>query len=249
MPVARFMVVTMLALAPLAAAAESACGGKDLAGGTVVGIRDGRTLLLADGREVRLAAIETPAGAGSALAALAQGRTLTLKAGSEASDRYGRAVAFAVPAGAAETLQESLLAAGQARVSARIGAKSCAAALLTLEKQARAARRGLWADPNFAPLPAEDYRRLRAETGHFVLVEGKVLSVRTSGATIYVNFGRRFTRDLSLTILRRLRAGFSAAGIEPGTLEGHRIRVRGWLERRRGPIIAVDAPEQIEVIE
>ena len=248
MSVARFLVVTMLALAPLAAAAESACGGKDLAGGMVVGIRDGRTLLLADGREVRLAAIETPAN-GAALAALAQGRTLTLKAGSEASDRYGRAVAFAVPAGAAETLQESLLAAGQARVSARIGTKSCAAALLTLEKQARAARRGLWADPNFAPLPAEDYRRLRAETGHFVLVEGKVLSVRTSGATIYVNFGRRFTRDLSLTILRRLRAGFSAVGIEPGTLEGHRIRVRGWLERRRGPIIAVDAPEQIEVIE
>jgi endonuclease YncB( thermonuclease family) len=249
MSVARFLIGAMLVLTPLAAAAESACGGKELAGGTVSGIRDGRTLLLADGREVRLAAIETPDGARTALAALAQGRTLILKAGSEASDRYGRAVAFAFPAGSTETLQESLLAAGQARVSARIGTKSCAAALLTLEKQARAARRGLWADPNFAPLPAEDYRRLRAEIGHFVLVEGKVLSVRTSGATIYVNFGRRFTRDLSLTILRRLRAGFSAAGTEPGTLEGRRIRVRGWLERRRGPIIAVDAPEQIEVIE
>ncbi|HWE78440.1 MAG TPA: thermonuclease family protein [Pseudolabrys sp.] len=249
MALAHLLIAAMLALAPLAAAAESACGGKDLGGGTVFAVRDGRTLLLADGREVRLAAIETPDGARAALAALAQGRTLTLKTGSEASDRYGRVVAFAVPAGAAETLQESLLIAGQARVSARIGTKSCAAALFTREKQARGAHRGLWADPNFAPLPADDYRRLGAETGHFVLVEGKVLSVRTSGATIYVNFGRRFTRDLSLTILRRLRAGFSAAGIEPGTLEGRRIRVRGWLERRRGPIIAVDAPEQIEVIE
>lgn len=248
MSAVHFMVVAILALTPLAAAAESACGGKDVASGTVASIRDGRTLLLADGREVRLAAIETPAN-GAALAALAQGRTLTLKVGAEASDRYGRVVAFAVPEAATQSLQESLLAAGQARVSARIGGKSCAAALLTIEKQARAARRGLWADPNFAPLPADDYRRLRAETGHFVLVEGKVLSVRTSGATIYVNFGRRFTRDLSLTILRRLRAGFSAAGIEPGTLEGRRIRARGWLERRRGPIIAVDAPEQIEVIE
>ena len=248
MSAARFLLAAILALTPLAAAAESGCGGTDIAGGTVASIRDGRTLLLEDGREVRLAAIETPADS-AALAALAQGRSLALKAGAEASDRYGRVVAFAVPAGSAETLQESLLAAGRARVSARIGSKSCANALLTLEKQARTARRGLWADPNFAPLPADDYRRLRSETGRFVLVEGKVLSVRTSGATIYVNFGRRFTRDLSLTILRRLRAGFSAAGIEPGTLEGHRIRVRGWLERRRGPIIAIDAPEQIEVIE
>ena len=249
MSAARFLFVTILSLTPVAAAADSACGGKDLRGGTVAGIRDGRTLLLADGREVRLAAIETPAGAGASLAGLAKGRTLTLKAGLEASDRYGRVVAFAIPAGSTEMLQESLLSAGQARVSARIGAKSCAAALLTVEKKARAARLGLWADPNFAPLPAEDYRRLRAETGRFVLVEGKVLSVHTSGATIYVNFGRRFTRDLSLIILRRLRAGFTAAGIEPGTLEGHRIRVRGWLERRRGPIIEVGAPEQIEVIE
>lgn len=248
MSVARFIVVAILALTPLAAAAESGCGSKDLGSGTVAEIGDGRTLRLKDGREVRLAAIEASADS-AALAALAQNRTLTLKAGAEASDRYGRIVAFAFLAGMAQSLQESLLAAGQARVSARIGTKSCAQALLTVEKQARAARRGLWADPNFAPLPADDYRRLRAETGRFVLVEGKVLSVRESGATIYVNFGRRFTRDLSLTILRRLRAGFTATGIEPETLEGRRIRVRGWLEQRRGPIIAVDAPEQIEVIE
>jgi endonuclease YncB( thermonuclease family) len=248
MSTGRFLIVTIVALTPFAAAAESVCGGGDLGTGVVASIRDGRTLRLADGREVRLAAIEAPADA-AALAALAQGRTLTLKAGSEAGDRYGRVVAFAVPADGTQSLQESLLAAGQARVSTRIGAKSCAAALLTIERQARAARRGLWADPNFAPLPADDYRRLRAETGKFVLVEGRVLSVHESGATIYVNFGRRFTRDLSLTILRRLRAGFTAAGIEPGTLEGRHVRVRGWLERRRGPIIAVDAPEQIEVIE
>jgi endonuclease YncB( thermonuclease family) len=248
MSIGRFLIVTIVALTPPAAAAESACGSKDLGSGVVASISDGRTVRLADGRDVRLAAIEAPADS-AALTALAQNRTLTLKAGAETSDRYGRIVAFAYPEGATQSLQESLLAAGQARVSARIGAKSCATVLLTIEKQARAAGRGLWADPNFAPLPADDYRHLRAETGHFVLVEGKVLSVRESGATIYVNFGRRFTRDLAVTILRRQRAGFTAAGLEPGTLEGRRIRVRGWLERRRGPIITVDAPEQIEVIE
>src|SRR3990172_5703236 len=89
-----------------------------------------------------------------------------------------------------QSLQAGLLERGQARVSARIGDKACADGLLTIERAARAARRGLWADPNFAPLQAENLLRLQAERGHFALVEGKVLSVRESGATIYVNFGR-----------------------------------------------------------
>jgi hypothetical protein len=34
--------------------------------------------------------------------------------------------------------------------------------------------------------------------------------------------------------------------MEPKQLEGRRIRVRGFLELRRGPIVAAEAPEQIE---
>jgi hypothetical protein len=30
-------------------------------------------------------------------------------------------------------------------------------------------------------------------------------------------------------------------------LEGRRVRVRGVLEQRRGPVIEADAPEQIEI--
>jgi micrococcal nuclease len=40
----------------------------------------------------------------------------------------------------------------------------------------------------------------------------------------------------------------AAAGIEPKRLEGRRIRVRGWVEQRGGPIIAAEAPEQIEFV-
>jgi hypothetical protein len=90
---------------------------------------------------------------------------------------------------------------------------------------------------------------LEAERGRFVLVEGKVLSVRESGATVYMNFGRRWTRDFSVTVLRRQQKAFAAAGVELKKLEGHRVRVRGWIERRGGPIIAAAAPEQIEVVD
>jgi hypothetical protein len=78
------------------------------------------------------------------------------------------------------------------------------------------------------------------------LVEGKVLSVRESGATIYLNFGRRWAQDLSVTILKRNRREFAAAGIDPGRLEGQSIRVRGWVEQRGGPVIEAVASKQIE---
>jgi hypothetical protein len=112
-----------------------------------------------------------------------------------------------------------------------------------------AARRGLWADPNFAPLRPENLARIAAAQGQFALVEGKVLSVRESGATIYLNFGRRWTRDFSVTILKRHRREFAAAGIDPKGLEGHPIRVCGWIEQRGGPVIDAVAPEQIERVE
>ncbi|HEY7997186.1 MAG TPA: thermonuclease family protein, partial [Pseudolabrys sp.] len=164
-------------------------------------------------------------------------------------DRYGRVVAFAFVGDATQSVQQSLLDQGRARVSARVGDQACADGLLSTERAARAAGRGLWADPNFAPLSAENLSRLQTVRGQFALVEGKVLSVRESGATIYVNFGQRWTRDFTVTILRRLGKAFTAAGVEPKKLEGRRIRVRGWVEQRGGPIITAETPEQIEVLD
>ena len=86
-----------------------------------------------------------------------------------------------------------------------------------------------------------------AERGHFALVEGKVASVRPSGATIYVNFGRRWSEDFTVTILKRNERSFAAAGIDPNKLAGRRVRVRGWIEQRGGPWIEAARPEQIEV--
>jgi len=237
-----------------AAAAQEACKLATIGAGGVAAVRDGRTLTLRDGRELRLAAIETPGTAQAetaraALATLASGSELTLKRlGTNDSDRYGRVVAFAFPAGGAHSLQQALLEQGLARVSGRIGDKACADALLGSERAARAAARGLWSDPNFAPLPAEHLAQLAAERGHFALVEGKVLSVRESGSTIYVNFGRRWTRDFTVIVAARQKRAFAAAGVEPKALEGKRIRVRGWIEQRGGPVIEAAAPEQIEFI-
>jgi endonuclease YncB( thermonuclease family) len=212
-------------------------------------VRDGRTLSLADGRELRLAGIEVGEDGRAALQRLIPGHSLRLERLGADRDRYGRVVAFAFAGDATQSIQQTMLEEGQARVSAHIGDKACADGLLSAEKAARAAGRGLWADPNFAPLSAENLDRLEAFRGQFALVEGKVLSVRESGATIYVNFGRRWTRDFTVIILKRVSRAFTAAGVEPKQLEGRRIRVRGWVERRGGPVISAEAPEQIEILD
>lgn len=242
------VVLSALVAAP-AFAAEPTCPLKPAGSVSVVAARDGRTLMLADGRELRLAAIEAPDESRAALQALAGDKTLRLETLGEARDRYGRVVAFAFAGEAKESLQQALIAQGRARVAARAGGRACAESLLAAERQARDERLGLWADPNFAPLPAENPTRILAHAGNFVLVEGKVLSVRESGATIYLNFARRFREGFSVTVLRRMSRGFTRAGLDLKALQGRRIRVRGIVERRRGPIVEVSHPEQIGLIE
>jgi hypothetical protein len=228
------------------AAAQEACKLTAIGTANVAAMRDGRRLLLADGRELRLAAIEVTGDNRAALQALVAGHPLRLERLGPGQDRYGRLVAFAFTGDAEPSVEQAMLEQGQARVSARVGDKACAEGLLRVEKAARAAGRGLWADPNFAPLSAENLTRLQAMRGEFALVKGKVLSVRESGATIYVNFGRHWTRDFTVTIFRRMGRAFAADGVEPKKLEGRRIRVRGWIEQRGGPIISAETPEQIE---
>lgn len=247
-PCVSFASAAVTAMLAGGAAADEPC--RFPAGGqaSVAAIRDGRTLLLTDGREVRLAAIETADDKGDALRSLVASRTVRLEQMDTRLDRYGRVIAFVYTEDMPRSIQHALVAHGHARVSARIGNKACAEELLDTEREARNARRGIWADPNFAPLPSHDLTRISAARGRFALVEGRVLSVREAGATIYLNFGRRWTRDFALTVLKRRRRDFAAAGIDLKDLEGRRIRVRGWVELRSGPQIEATEPAQIEIV-
>jgi hypothetical protein len=96
---------------------------------------------------------------------------------------------------------------------------------------------------------AEDPVGILAVRGRFAVVEGKVLSVRESGATIYVNFGRRWSEDFTVTVLKRNERTFTAAGLELKKLAGRHVRVRGTVEERGGPWIEAARPGQIEIAE
>ena len=73
--------------------------------------------------------------------------------------------------------------------------------------------------------------------------------MRESGGTIYLNFGRRWSQALTVTIVKRNERRFAGAGVEPKKLENRRLRVRGWMEERNGPRIEATRPEQIEIAE
>jgi endonuclease YncB( thermonuclease family) len=238
------------------------CGGDVIARGIARYAIDGRTFRLDDGREVRLAAIEVPAvesgaapdgaAAKAALDALIGGDDVVLRRADIATDRYGRLVAYAYAVRDGEELfaQGELIASGFARVGDHVGSRTCTLELLKSENAARAAKLGLWADSHYDVLDAETPADVLARRGRFALVEGKVVSVRESGATIYVNFGRRWAEDFTVTVLKRNERNFTAAGLDLKGLAGRRIRVRGFIEARGGtgqsPWIEAEYPEQIE---
>ena len=120
--------------------------------------------------------------------------------------------------------------------------------MLGEEQAARAAKLGLWGEPYYVMGKADDPAEVLKSRGRFALVEGKVLSVRESGGTIYVNFGRRWSEDFTVTIAKRNERAFAAAGLEPKSLAGRRVRIRGWIEERGGPWVEAARPEQIEVL-
>jgi len=243
-------------------AASAACDLETVASGTVQSVTDGRTFVLADGQEVRLPAVEIPAlpapapapaesteppppppgadaAAAAALRALLEGRHVALRASKLVTDRYGRILADALASrdGYPASAQKTLLSQGLAFLASRTPEPGCRAELRAAERIGRAAKLGLWADPRYLPRQADDVAGLSAERGRFTLVEGKVVSVRESGGTIYMNFGKRWSEDFTVTILKRNERQFI-----------RRVMVRGWIEERGGPWIEAAGPEQIEII-
>ena len=178
------------------------------------------------------------------------GRPLLLEFGPRRTDRHGRLLAQAWLAAADGTkevwLQEMLLTQGLARVASTEDTRALVPELLRIEAQARAAGRGLWADPAYrVRTPADAGDALDS----FQIVEGRVLAaalVRNGG---YLNFGADYKTDFTLGFNRESLQRLQESGIDFKSLRGVRLRARGWLRSFNGPLIDITHPEQIEVLE
>lgn len=239
-----------------------ACGLTAGEKGVVSEVVDGDTVVLKSGRQVRLVGIQAPKlplgrqgfepwpmgdAAKAILSKLVLHKGVQLFYGKTREDRHGRTLAHVLVhsnAGTSLWAEKILLERGFARVYSFADNRLCAEEMLRFERSARAVRAGIWSQNFYAIRPHHQTGRY---LGSFQLVEGRVLDVAEVRTGVYLNFEENWREDFTIFIAKRDLRRFGGKDHELGLLEGQRIRVRGWLKLRNGPMIDVTHPEQIEI--
>ena len=231
----------------------------------VADVIDGDTLLLQDGRTLRLiSALAPKPGAGddtartarlaedarAALEKAVAGQELALAFTGQRQDRHGRLLAHAfVDADPQRWLQREMIDKGLARAYALEDNYRCVSALAAREAVARDAKRGLWSTGLGALGRADRPELLARDIGRFAIVEGRVKTVGDRPRRTYLNFGTNWGQDFTVFVDRGDIARFERAEIDLNGLEGRRVRVRGWIRNDRGPALHMTNPEQLELVD
>ena len=170
-------------------------------------------------------------------------------------DRWGRIPALVFAAGlsgmaspqAEVSVSEAILEAGLARARPDPSIDLCWARYLTLEREARQTRSGVWANPFDAILDPKDRQALEAHLGRLVLVEGQARELHEGRSRLYVRLADQ-PGNLAITIERRAALRLAKQGADPKSWAGRRLRVRGFLDDRWGMQIDVTSAQQIELL-
>ncbi len=239
---------------------------KHVSSGRVDKVIDAQTILLKDGKIVRLLSIEYPAAAGdepgaSSIAAKARLDRLLpesaevmlyQKRNRVADDKTGRVnrmghiLAHLVKKDKEEWINGTLVAEGLAWVATDAANPDMADQLYALEQKARSGGKGLWAkDSGLGLLTPETASE---GDGAFRVVEGTVNRAATSKNNLYLNFGDDWKKDFTVMISSEQRRLLSRKGIDPMALSGQKIRVRGWLRQWNGPLMELESPERLEIL-
>jgi endonuclease YncB( thermonuclease family) len=204
----------------------------------VARIVDGDTLALADGRTVRLIGVNAPETGrrdrpGEPLARQARdalrawlpaGSAVYLQIGDEPRDGYGRTLAHAFRSRAGDSAEAALIRRGFAQHIAMPPNLALADCLFAAEREARVARRGIWAETWFQPRAA---RALTTADAGYRRVRLRVTDVEADRR------GWWLETDGPL-VLRILRADAGRFAVEPSRWAGRELVVRGWLKNRSG---------------
>lgn len=213
-------------------------------------VLDGDSLVLADGRQVRLIGINAPEmnsrsrhpgsrdtspsldvaeqplarAARTLLANLIEGRQVKLVFEEERADRYGRVLAHVLlpdANGVEQSAEEILLRQGLAWMIAIPPNTGWVARLAAAEDEARAARRGVWAEAAYAPVAAE---QLGAHDTGFHFVTGSLRAVRETSHGLYLELAPTVTLFIPREDWNRHFRDNSKQ-----LVLGRRVIARGWL--------------------
>lgn len=236
---------------------------QDLSAGgaaTVSSVVDGDTVVLDDGRRVRLVGIQTPklplgrvgfkawplgTEAKAHLESLVLGKAVALYLPPQPMDRHGRVLAHLVRSSDQLWVQGAMLKTGLARVYTFHDNRVLAPEMMTLEGQARADQAGMWGLPYYALRSADNARH---DVGTFQIVEARVMDAARIRDRVYLNFGADWRTDFTVKVRRRNEKAFKKIDIDLMALKGRRVRVRGWIKSENGAMIELDHPERLEIL-
>lgn len=238
-----------------AAAPEPVCKVKTGPAVKVAAVLDGGAFELADGRRVLLSGVDVPRAKGkaaksplaeqarAAMTEILNGRAVSLgESGAPSKSGWLRAQVFTADGA---WVQGQMVSKGLARVRTFPDRRECANALLASEQSARLAGRGIWRTLEYAVRTPSNAATIE---GAFGVVEGRVESVADIGGRVFLNFGPDFRTDFTVHVKPENVSRFAEAGLGLEAMNGKRVRVRGYVRERNGPVIDAAIPEQIELL-
>lgn len=226
----------------------------------VAQIIDPQTLQLADGRIIALAGMDFPdmgLHQSGELAQLAAQILRDMLEGKEVriyqtegkdwgrSNRMGHHIAHIARKSDGAWVQGVLLDLGLARVMTAQRNPEMAAQMYALEQAARSAKLGLWDGKIYkilSPVEAAD------STDSFQIVEGKIESVSLNKNQVYLNFGKNWRDDFTVSIAPGDKRLFTKAGVDLMMLGGKTVRARGWVRSYNGAYMEIDHPQALEFV-
>jgi endonuclease YncB( thermonuclease family) len=198
-------------------------------------VYDGDTVLLEDGRKIRLLGINTPevqhrdkpadVGGEDAKAWLInklQQAKVRLEIDFERTDKYGRTLAHLFTE-KKEHINLSLVKAGLATTSIYPPNLLYVNELAAAENKAEQDKLGLWRRPEYAAIPVNNL----SEAGHpgWSRLVGKVLTIHNTPKSLYLVFSSRFEA--------RIERKWLALFPDINGYLGKKVEVRGWLNKNK----------------
>jgi len=199
-------------------------------------VYDGDTVVLEDGRKIRLLGINTPevqhrdkladAGGDEAkrwLTGKLKNAKVRLEVGVEKTDKYGRTLAHLFTE-KKEHINLQLVEVGLAGVSIYSNELLYVNELVEAQNRAEQARLGIWGRPEYAAIPVDTL----TEAGHpgWTRLVGKVVNIRKTRKSIYLEFSDAFEA--------RIESKWLDLFPNVNDYLGKTIEVRGWLSKSKG---------------
>lgn len=142
-------------------------------------------------------------------------------------------------------VQGMLLSLGVARTRSTQNNPEMTKQMLRLEDKARKNKNGMWEIPNYSVLTPEGAKK---HIGSYQIVEGTIQSAAMHKNRLYLNFGKNWRDDFTVSISAFDLKKFTRQKIYPKDWNGKHVRVRGWIESYNGPYMKIDHPERFEAL-